>query len=67
MGNAPKIQESQSGTLLLFEHAQVIPEVSQHCEFQRPHQHMVLFLRLLPDLFELSIPQLQSAYLGLLF
>ena len=64
MGNAPKIQESQSGTLLLFEHAQVIPEVSQHCEFQRPHRHMVPFLKLLPDLFELSIHQLQSAYWG---
>ena len=62
MENAPKIQEFQSETLLRFELAQVRQGVSQHCEFQRPHRHMVLFLRLLPDLFELSILQLQSAY-----
>ena len=42
-------------------------EVIQHYEFQRQHQHMVLSLRLLIDLFVPDTRQLQFAYRDLIF
>ena len=39
MENAQETQGFLSVTLLQCAHAQVRLEVSQHCEFQRPHPH----------------------------
>ena len=67
MGNVPEILGSLFETLLRFEPAQVRREVNQHCEYQRPHRHMEPSSKLLPDPFGPSIPQLQSAFVGLPF
>ena len=45
MENAQGILGFLPVTLLQCAHAQVRPEVSQHCEFQKPHPHMELSLK----------------------